>query len=147
MSFRVFGFAFMMVAFIAPTVGAADGKLDARAQKRLAEITAKYEKTGETRHCVPIRFLTDSTIIDDQTIFFKGLGKVAYMNRLPHRCSRLAQEGRFAYKVWIGQLCNTDIITVLDSFGREWSSCGLGDFEVMHKKPKAEQDGDADGDK
>ncbi|MCJ9427940.1 hypothetical protein [Kordiimonas marina] len=157
MKFRVIGSAILMIA-LAATSASAEGKMEKRAKEHLAKIMQKYEKTGETKHCVPLRFLRDSSIIDDQTIFFSGLGNIAYMNRLPHACPRLAQEGRFAYKVWIGQLCSTDIITVLDSFGREWASCGLGQFEVMKRKPKGDdakkgedkgagQDGEADANK
>lgn len=110
-----------------------------RSEKRLARVMEDYKATGETKSCVSLRFLRDSTIIDDQTIFFKGIGKTGYMNRLPHRCPRLASEERFMYSTSISMLCKMEIITVLDSFGRQWGSCGLGEFEEMEKLSKAEK--------
>jgi len=145
-------FSAAMVAVLALSFGTAsaddDGDSDkekTRGEKRLERILEKYEPTGETRHCVPLRYLRDSQIIDDQTIFFHGLGKKAYMNKLPHRCISLAREERFMYSTSISQLCKSEIITVLDSFGRQWGSCGLGEFEEWQKKPKDDkQDDDKD---
>lgn len=110
-----------------------------RGEKRLAKIMEDYKPTGEVRHCVPLRYLRDSKIIDDQTIFFKGIGKKGYINRMPNRCARLSFEERFMYSTSIAQLCKAEIITVLDSFGRQWGSCGLGQFEEYEKKSKAEK--------
>ncbi|TNE62463.1 MAG: hypothetical protein EP335_12805 [Alphaproteobacteria bacterium] len=141
---RVIWSTVLMLALAAGNTLADDDKEPTRAEKRLANVMEKYEATGEVRHCIPLRFLRESTIIDDQTIFFRGLGKKGYMVHLPYRCSRLAAEERFAYRNSIGQLCKSDIITVLDSFGREWGSCGLGEFEEMKKKPRSADKDDAD---
>ena len=103
----------------------------------------QYEATGKVEACVPMRSLRQSIILDDHTIFFESVGRRGYMNRLPHRCPGLTREERFAYANSFGSLCRAEIITVLDSFGRSWGSCGLGDFEEYKKKPK--QDRDADG--
>jgi hypothetical protein len=111
-----------------------------RSEKRLARIMERYQETGEVRHCVPLRYLRESTVIDDQTIFFRGLGRKAYMNKMSHKCPRLSFEERFMYSTSIAQLCKGEIITVLDSFGRQWGSCGLGEFREMERKPKAEAD-------
>ena len=110
-----------------------------RAEKRLASVMEDYKSTGKTKSCVPLRSLRDSTIIDDQTIFFKSIGKKGYINRLSHKCPRLASEERFMYSTSISSLCRMEIITVLDSFGRQWGSCGLGEFEEMEKLSKAEK--------
>jgi len=107
-----------------------------RAEKRMASVEDKYEPAGSVKRCIPLRSIRDSRVIDDQTIFFKGTGAKAYLNRLPRRCPRLSAEERFSYRVSIGQLCGSDIITVLDSMGGSWGSCGLGDFEVWHRKSK-----------
>ncbi len=116
-----------------------DKKKQTRSERRLESVMEKYQATGNTESCVNLRFLKESTIIDNQTIFFESIGKKGYMNRLPHRCSQLMSQERFAYKTSLNQLCSTDIITVLDSFGREWGSCGLGKFEEMERKPKDEK--------
>ncbi|WP_262690730.1 hypothetical protein [Kordiimonas aestuarii] len=115
-----------------------DGKMT-RSEKRLARVMDDYKLTGKTKSCVPLRFLRDSTIIDDQTIFFKSVGKRAYINRMSHKCPRLASEERFMYSTSISSLCRMEIITVLDGFGRQWGSCGLGEFEEMEKLTDAEK--------
>ncbi|MBV1900139.1 MAG: hypothetical protein KUG56_00555 [Kordiimonadaceae bacterium] len=108
------------------------------AEKAMAKLEKKYQATGTAKKCVSLRFLRDSNVIDNQTIFFEGPGKKAYLNRLPRACSRLAAEKRFSYRTSLSQLCSTDVITVLDSFGRSWGRCGLGEFEVWQAKPKNE---------
>jgi len=118
--------------------GADDDKKLTKSEKRLASIVEKYQPTGVVKSCVSMRKLRTSRIIDDKTIFFKGIGKRAYINRLPRRCNRLAYEERFSYRASIGQLCKSEIITVLDSMGSALNSCGLGQFEEWEKKPKAE---------
>lgn len=123
------------------TVADSDSKDEelSRSEKRLARVMERYQPTGETRQCVPLRYLRESTVIDDQTIFFRGMGRKGYINRMPNKCPRLAFEERFMYSTSIAQLCRHEIITVLDAFGRQWGSCGLGTFEEMERKPKAEK--------
>ncbi len=131
----------LLIGFVAcsgTTAADEDGKMS-KSEKRLAKVMENYKATGETKTCVPLRFLRDSTIIDDQTIFFKSVGKRGYINRLSHKCPRLAAEERFMYSTSVSSLCRMEIITVLDSFGRQWGSCGLGDFEEMEKMSKAEK--------
>ena len=139
----------LIVAFMAfggHSLADDDGEMT-RAEKRLARVMEDYKPTGEVKSCIPLRFLRDSTIIDDKTIFFKGIGGKGYMNRLPHRCPRLASEERFMYSTSISMLCKMEIITVLDSFGRQWGSCGLGEFEEMERLSKAEKAEQAAADK
>ncbi len=119
--------------FFSSAVSAEDEKLT-RSEKRLADIMEKYEKNGETRSCVNLRRLRESRVIDDKTIFFRGIGKVGYLNHLNGRCVGLAREERFSYSTTINNLCRGEILTVLDTFGRPWGSCGLGDFEELTKK-------------
>lgn len=109
-----------------------------RGERNRQRIMARYEASGKTETCIPMRRLGSSIVFDDQTIFFQGRGKRAYLNRLPAKCAGLAREERFAYANSFGSLCRAEIITVLDSFGRAWGSCGLGSFEEMVKKPKTE---------
>ena len=105
-----------------------------KAEERLAKLQDKYVFTGELKSCVSLHALRESRVIDDQTIFFRGPGKTAYLNKLPRTCTRLDVEERFAYQTSIGQLCHLDVITVVDSFGRSWNRCGLGKFEELQKK-------------
>jgi hypothetical protein len=83
--------------------------------------------------CVTLSNVRETVVIDDSTILFymRGGAKVTYRNTLPHTCPNLAREDRFAYKTTINQLCNIDLITVLeqDAGGlRDGFTCGLGSF-------------------
>ena len=122
------------VLFLSPAVFADDDKLS-RGEKRLADIMAKYEKTGEIKQCVNLRRLRESRVIDEHTIFFRGIGKTGYLNRFNGKCAGLVREERFSYSTTINQLCRGEILTVLDSFGRSWGSCAIGEFEELTKKP------------
>ena len=115
---------------------------DEKEQTALADFKAlkRYEATGKVIRCISLNRIQSSRVLDDQTVFFKMRGRKHYVNRLKYKCPSLKREERFMYKTSIGQLCNIDIITVLDSFGRQWGSCGLGKFEEMKLKPKPDPD-------
>ncbi len=114
------------------------GRLAERGEKRRKRIMEKYEATGKIKNCVPMRSLRQSIILDDSTIFFESIGRRGYMNKLPYECRGLMREERYAYSNSFGSLCRAEIITILDSFGRSWGSCSLGDFEEYQEKPNAE---------
>lgn len=127
-------FILLAIMVLSSAVSADDEKLS-RGEKRLADIMAKYEKTGEIKQCVNLRRLRESKVIDDRTIFFRGIGKTGYLNKLNGRCIGLVREERFSYSTTINQLCRGEILTVLDNFGRSWGSCAIGEFEELTKKP------------
>ncbi|MEM7569623.1 MAG: hypothetical protein AAF337_07500 [Pseudomonadota bacterium] len=83
------------------------------------------------RNCLPIVQLRRSHVIDDENIVFELRGRDYFLSQLPNRCPRLGFERSFSYATSITQLCNVDIITVLQNFGGRISpgpSCGLGMF-------------------
>lgn len=149
---RVLTVSFLVAALVFPGATAQDNpepeqetrteeekpksRLERRAEERRARLMEKYEATGRTETCVPMRTLRQSVIFDNQTIFFESVGRRAFINHLPHKCAGLLREQRFAYANSFGSLCRGEIITILDSFGRTWGSCGLGEFEELKKKPK-----------
>ena len=151
---RVLCLSFLFVALVFPAATAQDapvpdqqqeveetkpkGVLARRAEKRRQRIMEEYRKTDNVEACVPMRSLRQSIILDNRTIFFEANGRRGYMNRLPNTCPGLLREQRFAYANSFGSICRAQIITILDSFGRTWGSCGLGDFEEWEKKPKDE---------
>lgn len=103
------------------------------------EVLAKYERTGEMQNCVPLIQIDSTDILDDQTILFRMKGKTTYLNELPYRCPQLKSQDAFSYKTSISQLCNTDIITVLDTMTpQRLASCGLGKFEKLNEKAEEE---------
>ncbi len=93
---------------------------------------------GEAVNCIPIAQISSSTVHDDQTIDFK-VGSKLYRNTLPNSCPGLGMEGGFSYKTSQSELCNVDIIHVLDRTGghlREGVGCGLGKFVPIELEKK-----------
>lgn len=88
---------------------------------------ASTEAETEAERCVSLRSISSTKVLDDQTILFELTGNRTLVNRLPRRCPGLRFEKRFGYQTSLGQLCNTDIITVITDHGRG-ASCGLGKF-------------------
>ena len=127
-----------LVLSLTPQALTDDEKPKEEAQKTLADFEAlkKYEPTGEVKRCISLNRIGRTKVLDDKTIFFKMRGKKHYVNRMKYKCPSLKREERFMYKTSIGRLCSIDTITVLDSFGRSWASCGLGKFEEVMLKPK-----------
>ncbi len=83
------------------------------------------------KHCVSLARIDHTEVLDNQNILFFMKGGRIYLNRLPHKCPGLARREAFMYRTSLGQLCNVDIITVLDDIGFGFSpgaSCGLGQF-------------------
>lgn len=88
---------------------------------------------GPARNCIPIAQISESRVRDDWTIDFR-LGRQWYRNSLPLRCNSLGFERTFGYATSQSQLCNVDIITVLQTGGGgagPRGSCGLGQFQPV----------------
>jgi len=84
---------------------------------------------GEAVSCIPITQIQSSRVRSDYTIDFEMSGGKVYRNTLPSKCSSLGFQRAFSYETSLSQLCNTDIITVLDTSSRmTMGSCGLGEF-------------------
>jgi hypothetical protein len=99
---------------------------------------AKYiiKTVGEPKSCVRRSQIRSTNVIDNQTIDFKMRGGDIYRNTLPHKCGGLGFEESFSYRTSVNQLCNVDIIRVLDSTAgqiRERNACGLGKFHKIEK--------------
>ena len=87
-----------------------------------------------SKRCVPLAQIDGITIIDDKNIVFRTPGNKQFLNRLPHSCPNLDKRKAIMYKTPLNQLCNMDIITVLDPVGGGFISmgaCGLGDFQPI----------------
>ena len=85
--------------------------------------------------------IRSTDVIDDETIDFRMNNGDIYRNHLPSKCSGLGFERAFSYKTSTNQLCNVDIIRVLDqTAGRldTRGACGLGKFQQIEKIPKAD---------
>jgi len=87
--------------------------------------------TGPAVNCIPITSIRDSQVQDDWTIDFHTGGRDAYRVTLPQRCNGLGTYRAFKYETSLSQLCNTDIITVMEfggPGGGPRGSCGMGMF-------------------
>ena len=89
----------------------------------------------EGPRCVSLRHIRSTRVLDGETILFEMRGGTDYVNRLPRRCPGLGFHKSFGYRTGINQVCDLDVITVLES-GRRGATCGLGKFEIYIKEPK-----------
>jgi hypothetical protein len=87
---------------------------------------------GPPQSCIPIAQISESRVRDDWTIDFR-VGSRWYRNSLPNRCNSLGFEKAFSYATSQSQLCNVDIITVIQTGagGGPRGSCGLGQFQPV----------------
>jgi hypothetical protein len=93
--------------------------------------------SGPPEQCISLIRIDHTDVIDDRNILFYMKGKDIYRNHLPYPCSGLGRiNDTFMYRTSLNQLCNVDIITVLDNLGFGFSprnSCGLGLFYPVTK--------------
>ena len=94
--------------------------------------------TGEAVSCLRLTDIRETRVRSDSVIDFITRGNKVYRNTLPNSCPSLGFEEKFAYATSTSQLCNVDIITVLQSGGglSRGASCGLGDFQPVQLAKK-----------
>ncbi len=96
---------------------------------------AKYNLTGETRKCVRTVNISSSRPLDDRHMLFRMRNGDMYLNRLGRGCIGLKSNGSYSYDNRIAELCNNEIISVIDTFNpASLGSCGLGNFEKLEPK-------------
>lgn len=92
------------------------------------------EHDSNAEHCIRLSSIDRTEVVGDYGILFYMHGGDIYLNKLPHRCPGLGFEKTFMYRTSVGQLCDLDIISVLDDMGfgfRPGISCGLGMFHPV----------------
>jgi hypothetical protein len=81
---------------------------------------------------VDLRRIDHTEIIGDQAILFHMTDRTIYQNHLRHACPGLLRGEPFMYRVTLMQLCDTDVVTVLERWGfggfTPTESCLLGPF-------------------
>jgi hypothetical protein len=93
------------------------------------------------RDCVATTAIDRTQILDDQTILFHMRGKRVFRNYLPKKCPGLKREGRFMYQTTHAQLCDVDMVTVLEEWGGRFTpgfTCKLGDFQPITREEAEE---------
>lgn len=128
---------------------------DAKAKPERESKVPPAKNIGEPVNCIPLTNVRSTVVRDDSTIDFIMRNRKIYRNTLPNYCPRLGFERAFSYRLSITQLCNVDIITVLQNLGgaiNAGASCGLGEFQQIElikagdkqMAPDADTDMDAD---
>jgi hypothetical protein len=113
---------------------AAGGLALVQARDKVAE--PEVRPVGEPRNCVTTHQIRSTKVIDERTIDFKMADGKTYRNVMAYSCPGLKFEERFLYKTSTSQLCNVDIIRVLNDYGgrlREGAGCGLGKFQQIER--------------
>lgn len=91
--------------------------------------------------CVDTMRIRNVDVVDNRNLLFYMSNGTIYHNRLAQACPGLREDKAFMYSIPMHQLCNVDLITVLENQGfgfQRGASCGLGDF-VPITKEAAEQ--------
>lgn len=86
--------------------------------------------------CVQLQRIDHTEVIGDRNILFYMKDRNVYRNRLPQACPSLRQGRPFMYRVVLNQLCDTDVVTVLEPWGFGFTptaSCLLGPFDLIDK--------------
>lgn len=106
---------------------AGEAKLAKRLEGRVA---------GKPVHCISLRPTESSEIIEGTAILYNGLGGRIYVNRPRSGADSLRRDDIIVTRTITDQLCNTDIVTLVEPmshFSRGFVN--LGDF-VPYAKPK-----------
>lgn len=91
----------------------------------------KSMATGEAERCLGITRIREMKVLDNRNILFYVRPDQVYLNTLDRACGGLSRYKTVSYKTSLHELCNVDIITVLDDVGGSFmpgASCGLGEF-------------------
>lgn len=99
------------------------------------------ERNMDSTHCVRISNIDGIDVINDRTLVFEMRAGSSYRNDLPRSCPGLDENDTLMYRSTVGQLCNIDIITVLDDWGFGFSpgvSCSLGMFHPVSEQAAQE---------
>ena len=90
--------------------------------------------TGPAESCISLRSIRQTRVRSDRVIDFEMTGRRTYRVTLPQACPNLGFEERFSYGTSLSQLCQQDIITVLQMGGpglQRGASCGLAPFQPV----------------
>jgi hypothetical protein len=104
-------------------------------------------EANETRNCVDLMRIDRTEVVDDDTVLFYMRNGTVYRNELTSSCPTLGFEERFMYRTVLTQLCDIDVITVLQDVGFGFmptASCGLGKFEPIDEDTAEELVAEAD---
>ncbi|HEX2762505.1 MAG TPA: hypothetical protein VHM92_01495 [Allosphingosinicella sp.] len=103
------------------------------AESRLAAELKGYRVDGPPQSCVTLSQLRGNRSVGEGAIVFDGAGR-KWVNRPSGGCPTLNFGRSLQVKTSSSQLCRGDIATVIEpSWGGEFGSCALGDFEPYRR--------------
>jgi len=115
--------------------GEAQADADARTESKLAAELRGYEPDGPALSCVNLRSLAGNRSAGEGAIVFSGTTRSRlYVTRPPSGCPQMQFGRSLQIRTTSSQLCRGDIATVVEpSFGGDYGSCSLGDFEPYRR--------------
>lgn len=142
----VFGLGCGLVSLVAISPAMA---VDDKKQDPIEKLKEKYKFTGKYKNCVNTRMIRRTKALDDKNILFELRGKNnVYLNTMALNCPRLKFEDRFSYTLrGTNDLCDVDIIFVLDMNMNTFGGCGLGKFQKLEEWPKDKKEDKKDAKK
>ena len=117
---------------------AVEAKPKLTGEEQLAKILEGRE-AGKPVNCISLFDSRDQRVIDKTAIVYDTLGPTIYVNRPKAGAAFLRDDAVLVTDTRSPELCNIDIVKLMDPGSRMLSgSVGLGDF-VPYTKPKAER--------
>jgi hypothetical protein len=115
--------------------GEAAAEAEARTETRLAAELRGFEPDGPPVSCVNLRSLGGNRSAGEGAIVFSGnTSSRLYVNRPAGGCPQMQFGRSLQVRTTSSQLCRGDIATVVEpSFGGDFGSCPLGDFEPYRR--------------
>jgi len=95
------------------------------------------DNTDNSIPCLSLSRIKNVDILDNKHLVFQTGVNDYYLNTLPYACNGLRLNDSFLYSSSINQICNVDVISVLNKFGSGYQSgpsCGLGVFVAVNKE-------------
>ena len=85
--------------------------------------------------CLQLRRIDHTDNVGDRNVLFYMRDGKIYQNELRQTCPGLSRDRPIMYRVVMNQLCDTDVITVLEPIGfggfMPTASCALGEFRQI----------------
>ena len=118
-------------AALALSAGALAGCTQAPVDTAFVSEAPAAAVVGEPVNCITVSRIRATRVHDDRTVDFEVTGGETYRNTMPRNCPRLGFERAISYDVRGGQLCSTDIVYPIASYGdrlERGPGCSLGEF-------------------
>jgi hypothetical protein len=102
----------------------------------MSSASAKSAEADNSIPCLTLSRVKNVDILDNKHLVFQTGVNDFYLNTLPYACNGLRLNDSFLYSTSINQICNVDVISVLNKTGPGYqtgASCGLGFFVAIDK--------------